>query len=98
MSALEESGNLAIFLAGEVDMHSAEVLERALERAADARPPVLIIDCTQISFMGTAGLYCFLRAHKRAATTGSRVVVRNMAPLVRRTFEIAKLGHLLTDS
>ncbi|WP_327151716.1 STAS domain-containing protein [Nocardia sp. NBC_01329] len=88
-----ESGTAIVTVQGEVDMASAPQLQTALEevqRGGDA----LIVDMSEVGFLGSAGLSVLLVISEAAAPgTGLRVVVSDA---VRRPIELTGLDKLLS--
>lgn len=61
---------------GEVDMATGPVLHDHVDRALATRPQRLIIDLSQVSFMGSTALSVLLRARHLAAQQHTTVQLR----------------------
>ncbi|HET9140879.1 DUF6292 family protein [Actinophytocola sp.] len=59
---------------GEVDMITEAVLLEAATEALAGRPPVLVIDLTDVTFLASAGLHVLIETHLAARDTSVRVV------------------------
>jgi anti-anti-sigma factor len=88
-----ENGTAIVTVQGEVDMASAPQLQAALEdtqRGGDA----LVVDMSEVGFLGSAGLSVLLVISEAAAPgAGLRVVVSDA---VRRPIELTGLDKLLS--
>lgn len=88
-----ENGTAIVTVQGEVDMASAPQLQAALEDAQRGGDP-LIVDMSEVGFLGSAGLSVLLVISEAADPgTGLRVVVSDA---VRRPVELTGLDKLLS--
>ncbi|MBB5960682.1 anti-anti-sigma factor [Saccharothrix tamanrassetensis] len=95
-----ESGSrgpaVVVRVAGELDMHTSEVLERELRQAVDSvlPPAPVVLDLDGVTFMGSPGLSLMLEQHVRCAGRGSqfRVVASHRAVL--RPLELTELDNV----
>jgi anti-sigma B factor antagonist len=82
-------------LAGDLDLATAPIVERALRLLESTDPPVLAIDLRALRFIGSAGIALLLEARRRAAQRGRRLIVVRGSPAVQRVFEICGLADQL---
>ena len=69
---------------GELDIYTARSLERTVLELEDAKPLLLVIDLTGLSFIDSTGLSVLLAAAERARKQGRRlIVVRPPLPALR---------------
>ncbi|WP_051714236.1 STAS domain-containing protein [Nocardia rhamnosiphila] len=86
-------GTAIVTVQGEVDMASAPQLQAALEDAQRGGDP-LVVDMSEVGFLGSAGLSVLLVISEAAAPgAGLRVVVSDA---VRRPIELTGLDKLLS--
>ncbi|WP_454196528.1 STAS domain-containing protein [Nocardia sp. Marseille-Q1738] len=78
---------------GEIDMASAPRLQSALDEALRDTPPVVVVDMSNVGFLGSAGLSVLVAASEAAGSGGLRVVPSDAA---RRPIELTALDQLLT--
>ena len=83
-----------VWLRGELDIHSAPELERALLHSRPAGQRV-VLDLGGLEFMDSTGLRVLLRA--RSAADGGRwqIFVRNVPPTIRRLFDMTGVHDAL---
>lgn len=77
-------------VAGEVELHNAELLRDELFRAGNSEHPCVVVDLSRVSFIDSTGVGVLVGAFKRVREIGTLSVVcpqRN----VRRIFEITGL-------
>ena len=84
---LPRNGAHTARLVGELDLSGAAEVDRRLAHLEG----VVRLDCTELRFMDCAGLRCLLAVAARL----DRLVLVNVAPQVRRVFEITDTTSLL---
>ncbi|MFF0498612.1 STAS domain-containing protein [Nocardia aobensis] len=87
-----EGSAVVVTVAGEVDMNSAPELQSALDQALQGEPTAVVLDMTEVGFLGSAGLSVLLASSQSTATGSLRVVA---SPAVRRPIEVTSLDALL---
>lgn len=84
-----------IHVAGEVDMLTGPLLQDQLREALATRPKQLIIDLSQVSFMGSTALSVLISARHAAAHRGITLQLRGThRRAVAVPLQIAGIGHL----
>lgn len=88
---VEEMGTPTIRLTGRLDTHTAPDLDAELARllAGDAVPR-LVFDLSQLEYLSSAGIRCFVRARKAVEPKGGKVALVNPQPAVRKVLDIVK--------
>jgi anti-anti-sigma factor len=95
----EESGAIVVTLAGELDLHNADDVRRALEEASERGPARIVVDLSGVEFLDSTVLSVFVQARRRAGDAGGfRLAAAGPEP--RRIFQVAGVdGYLeLYDS
>lgn len=87
-----------IFLRGELDLGSAEILSLALAAIEIAGSDPLVIDMTQVRFVDCSGLSVLLGAYNRACRDDRDLFITNVQPAVRRIFTLTGCKYLLSGS
>ncbi|WP_370965161.1 STAS domain-containing protein [Amycolatopsis sp. cg9] len=89
--ALEDRDGTAVLrVDGALDLALAPKLRQLAERAARARPALLVIDLTDVTFLASAGMAELVRAHRGlTASAPLRVVARGRITL--RPLELTRL-------
>ena len=80
-------------LCGELDMSSAMCLELELKTVEARRPPMVVLDLSELRFMGVSGLRAILDAARRARREGRKLVVTNPVPHILRLFELTAIDQ-----
>ncbi|SDD93487.1 STAS domain-containing protein [Actinokineospora iranica] len=75
-------------LRGDIDMATCSTVAAALW----ARPRgLLVVDLTEVGFVGSCGLVLLAQTQQRAAAVGGRVLVAGCQPAVLRALEVTDL-------
>jgi anti-anti-sigma factor len=86
----------AIRLVGEVDLATCQTLQTALD-ALVARPAGdVVVDCSEVTFFGAAGVDALVRARNQLDSS-RRLVIRKPSAIVRRVLGIVHLTELFAD-
>ncbi|MEV5649646.1 STAS domain-containing protein [Nocardia sp. NPDC052254] len=86
-----EGSAVVVTVYGEVDMNSAPQLQSALDEALRESPAAVVLDMSEVGFLGSAGLSVLLTV-SQAGTAALRVVA---SPAARRPIEVTALDELL---
>ena len=86
-------GSVVLAVAGEVDAQSTPVLERALDLAAAAHPPTVLVDLAGVRFLNASGLRALHHALVLAAEQGWLVELRAAPGHVARLLDRVGLPH-----
>jgi anti-sigma B factor antagonist len=83
-----------LVVVGELDMDTAPQLSSEIARCLDGRPTLLVLDLTEVSFMGSSGMAALVAAQQ---TVGPDSVLRVVTDqrAVLRPLQIAQLDRIL---
>jgi anti-anti-sigma factor len=91
-----EHHDVAIVLrvAGELDMLTTPKLQESVTRELAARPPVLVIDLTDVTFLASSAMAAIVGAHQQAGDASAVRVVATSRETAR-PLEVAGLDSYL---
>src|SRR5437588_331630 len=73
----EHEDGVALVLAGELDLFTTSLVRDALDEIDRNRPPRLVIDLSELSFIDCAGVHLIVSEYRRARRRGcSQVEIR----------------------
>jgi anti-anti-sigma factor len=84
-----------LVLAGEFDLSNAAQVEDALKEIERERPPLLVLDLRELTFMDSTGLRVMVSADARARDDSRRLAVVQGPESVHRVFRITGLDDHL---
>jgi anti-sigma B factor antagonist len=87
---------VVVRLSGELDLASAPLLERELEREEIDAAPVLVFDLDGLEFLDSTGLQVLLSTHRRATEHGQQFAITRGSPQVQRLLDITRVAERLT--
>ncbi|MET8763136.1 STAS domain-containing protein [Lentzea sp. NPDC004782] len=83
-------------VAGELDMATDDVVWDEVRAQLETRPGVLVLDLSEVQFMGSAGINVLLQSHMEATQHGTRlVVVAPQESFVNRVLTIVGIEQVL---
>jgi len=92
-----EQDRAVLALAGELDMASAPLLQRAMEDEQLASKPLIVLDLQQLEFIDSTGLRIILAARKLCAEREQELAVTRGSQQVERLLSVTGMSeHLRT--
>lgn len=89
-------GVVVVAVSGEIDMATRDVVSQALHAHLDATPLGMVIDLSEVEFLGSAGLAVLIEVNERARQCHTRLgIVMSGNPAVTGVLQIAGLAGLL---
>lgn len=85
----------AICLSGELDLATAEGLQRELQRAEATDVDSIILDLSELTFMDSTGAALMLRAHARSRADSDRLTMLRGRGAVQRVLELCAIADVL---
>ena len=81
---------------GEVDASSSIHLDEAMQKAVDASCPNVLVDCSKLNYISSAGLGVFMSYIQEMEAKEKKLILFNMFEKVYKVFEILGLHQLLS--
>ncbi|MFC9819562.1 STAS domain-containing protein [Streptomyces erythrochromogenes] len=79
---------LRIALAGELDFHTAGRVEPRLAELAGCGHRNMVLDLSGISFCDSSGIELFLRLHQGCGSSGMRLLLCDVPPLLVKSMRV----------
>ena len=90
----EQDGNVVAMLEGSLETAAAAETEKAMSPLNDVEGKDIIIDCTNLEYISSAGLRIFLGVLQNAEEKGRHVYIRNINDKVRAVFAITGFSNI----
>lgn len=88
MNAIPEirtDADVRLVLSGEIDVATVgQVRDAVIALLVREKPPAIVLDFENVSFIDSTGIGELVRCHRAAAVSGSTLTVENLAPFPRR--------------
>jgi anti-anti-sigma factor len=91
----EETAAVVVRVAGEIDLASEEDFAEALSDGLSRAAPVLLVDMSEVTFLGSAGLHVLLEASQDAGQRHCSFRVAHGGSFVARVLGVAGLDQVL---
>lgn len=83
---------------GELDASSSVYADNALEEAIASSSGFVLIECSELTYISSAGLGVLLAAFQACNLKEMELVMVNMQPKIRNVFEILGLDRLIKSA
>ena len=90
----EIDGNVVAILEGTLDTAAAAETEKAMSPLNDMEGKDIIIDCTDLAYISSAGLRIFLGILQNAQARGGHVYIKGINDNVRAVFTITGFSNI----
>lgn len=88
VNSLYENSVSIISLEGFVDAHTAPQFESAIQTEINAGHYRIIVDCSKLNYISSAGLGVFMSFIEEVRELGGDIRICGLTPKVKHTFEI----------
>ncbi len=98
LAAMKNGNALILGLKGRLDQDNCDEFRDALAPHLDSAARdrlAIVLDLSQLEYVSSAGLRCFMLAVKQAKTYDGRIVVAALQPMVAEIFQISRFDLLL---
>jgi anti-sigma B factor antagonist len=96
VSEKRQDGVCILSLAGRLDANTSEGFQEKLLQIIEDGTNNLVLDCTKLDYISSAGLRVLLVASKQVKQTEGKVVLCSLQDYIREVFEVAKFDAFLT--
>src|SRR4051812_9859130 len=93
VSRSDDGRVVRLMLSGELDMSTSTSLELELSTVEARHPDMLVLDLSDLRFMGVSGLRSILDAARRARRDGRQLVGTTPVPHILRLFELPAIDQ-----
>lgn len=83
-------------LSGEIDLQHSPKLRQLLQGKLGERPPVLMLDFSEVRYIDSSGLATLVEYYKNSRTYSGRLIVAGLSNRVRSIFDLVRLGEVFT--
>ena len=92
--ATDEQGRKVLVTSGDIDLQTAPLLRRHIDRAAEPGED-LVIDLRQVTFIDSPGLGTLIHCDRVRRERGGQLVLRDPSGPVRDLFEVVRLANVI---
>ena len=92
----QTDNQVTVTLEGRLDTVTSSEFEKKFTPYLSMPAVELIMDCSAMEYISSAGLRVVLMAHKSITAKGGRFIVRNLSKEVRSVFDMTGFSRILT--
>lgn len=85
-----------IVLAGKIDVVASREFQQKYDEVSDSKTENIILDCTDVSYVSSAGLRVFLLFMKLQNKNNGQLIICGLSQLVYNVFEMSGFTGLFT--
>ena len=90
------SGAVILSVKGRVDATNSSILEQRLLGAIEGGERHVVVDCTELDYISSAGLRALLMAVKRLNAAGGKMALGALKDEIREVFDIAGFSSIFS--
>ena len=92
----QTNNTIVAAITGRLDTMTSSEFEKTLTTYFSSQELELILDCSGMEYISSAGLRVVLMAHKNLTANSGRFVIRNLSKEVRSVFDMIGFSNILT--
>jgi anti-sigma B factor antagonist len=89
-------GRVVVLVHGGVDLPEVPALQEVFARLCASDCPDVVLDLTDVTFIGSSGLGAITAAHHDLADRNRTLLLRGASPAIRKAFEITHLDRVVS--
>lgn len=86
---------LTVYIDGPLNAQALDEVQEKVDALEVELGTVVVLDCTEMSYICSAGLRIFLAMHKDLTQRGAKLVIKGLQPMVRKIFEMTGFVQIL---
>ena len=94
MTIQQEGNEIKIKISGRMDTITTRECEKQITPLWELQAPNLVVDCSELSYVSSAGLRLFLVMQKQTTALKGSLRLVGMQPTIRETFNLTGFGIL----
>ena len=87
-------GRVVVIVHGSLDLPEVGPLRAALQEICAGDCPAVVIDLSDVTFIGSSGLGVLVQAKQELDKLERSLVLRGVGPRIRRTFQVTHLDQV----
>lgn len=92
----QEEGAVVLTLSGQIDERGAEKLKEKFSSLKKTKPKTVLMNFTNVSHIGSAGIGKLLLLYKDVAIYGGKIIITGLSPELKSIFVNLKLDTVFT--
>lgn len=84
-----------VYIDGPLNAQALDEVQKKIDTLEVETGDIVVLDCTEMSYICSSGLRIFLSMHKDLTQKTSKLIIRNLQPLVKNVFDMTGFAHIL---
>lgn len=89
-----EPKTLTVYIDGPLNAQALDEVQEKINSLEVNTGDIVVMDCTEMSYICSSGLRIFLAMHKDVTQRGSKLIIRGLQPLVKNVFDMTGFSHI----
>lgn len=85
---MTDSKTLTVYIDGPLNAQALDEVQEKINNLEINTGDLVVMDCTEMSYICSSGLRIFLAMHKNVTQRGSKLIIRGLQPLVKNVFDM----------
>ena len=85
---------LTVYIDGPLNAQALDEVQEKINSLEVNTGDIVVMDCTEMSYICSSGLRIFLAMHKDVTQRGSKLIIRGLQPLVKNVFDMTGFSHI----
>ncbi len=83
-----------VYIDGPLNAQALNSVQEKIDSLVIETGDIVVLDCTEMSYICSSGLRIFLAMHKDVTQKGSKLIIRGLQPLVKNVFDLTGFAHI----
>lgn len=90
-----ENKTITVYIDGPLDARSLSAVQEKVDNLEVKLGNIVVMDCTEMSYICSAGLRIFLAMHKDLTQRGAKLIIKSLQPMVYNIFKMTGFSQIL---
>lgn len=86
---------ITLYIDGPLNAKGLSEVQEKIENLKVELGNVVVLDCTEMSYICSSGLRVFLAMHKDLTQSGAKLIIKGLQPMVQEVFNMTGFSHIL---
>lgn len=83
-----------VYIDGPLNAQALDEVQKKIDALLVETGDLVVLDCTEMSYICSSGLRIFLSMHKDVTQKGGKLIIRGLQPLVMEVFNMTGFAHI----
>lgn len=84
-----------VYIDGPLNAQALDEVQAKIDALVIAEGEIVVLDCTDMTYICSSGLRIFLGMHKSLTQRSSKLIIKGLQPLVKNVFDMTGFSNIL---